>query len=76
MKYNRILEILDSGGRSQTWLVKKIKEKGKSMSPQSMTKYCSNTVQPKVEMLYVIAEILEVEPSDLLVWPIEDDKAA
>ena len=75
MKYNRIKEILDSKERSARWLVRKIKARGKSMSAQSMSTYINNAKQPKIEMLYVIAEILEVEPSELLVWPIEDKAA-
>lgn len=74
MEYNKILKVLDSGGRSQKWLVSKINERGVNMTAQTMTKYCSNKAQPKIEVLYVIAGILGISPFDLLIEPEKTDK--
>lgn len=58
MQYNRIKEVLASKGIKQTWL-------GKTYRTVNM--YANNDVQPPIPVLYEIAEILQVEPKDLLV---------
>ena len=62
MQYNRIKEVLASKGIKQTWLAEKL---GKTYRTVNM--YVSNDVQPPIPVLYEIAEILQVEPKDLLV---------
>ena len=62
MQYNRIKEVLASKGIKQTWLAEKL---GKTYRTVNM--YASNDVQPPIPVLYEIAEILQVEPKDLLV---------
>ena len=62
MKYNRIKEVLASKGIKQTWLAEKL---GKTY--RMVNSYVSNDVQPPIPVLYEIAEILQVEPKDLLV---------
>jgi hypothetical protein len=62
MRYNRIKEVLASKGIKQTWLAEKL---GKTYRTVNM--YASNDVQPPIPVLYEIAEILQVEPKDLLV---------
>ena len=59
---NRIKEVLDNKGISQTWLSKQL---GKSFC--MVNAYAGNKTQPPLEVLYKIAEILEVSPKDLLV---------
>ncbi len=64
---NRIKEVLEEKGIKQTWLSEKL---GKSYPV--INGYVQNRVQPKLEVLYKIAEILKVDPRDLLVF--EKDK--
>ncbi len=61
IKYNRIGEILKGRGSTQTWLAKKI-----GISPPVMNKICLNKLQPNLERLFKIAEILDVHPCELL----------
>ena len=59
---NRIKEVLEEKGIKQTWLADKL---GKSYN---MVKgYVQNRQQPRLEVLYEIARILEVGVKDLLV---------
>lgn len=59
--YNRIKEVLNNKGIKQIWLADKL---GKSQKTVNM--YVNNELQPPIPVLYEIAKILEVEPSDLL----------
>lgn len=59
---NRIKEVLDAKGIKQTWLADKL---GKSYN--MVNSYVQNRQQPRLEVLYHIAEILEVEVKDLLI---------
>lgn len=59
---NRIKEVLDNKGIKQTWLADKL---GKSYN--MVNSYVQNRQQPRLEVLYQIAEILEVEINELLV---------
>ena len=58
---NRIKEVLESKGIKQTWLAEKL---GKSYN--MVNGYVQNRQQPRLEVLYEIAEILEVDPRELL----------
>jgi len=58
---NRIKEVLDEKGIKQTWLAEKL---GKSYN--MVNGYVQNRQQPRLEILYEIARILEVNPKDLL----------
>ena len=62
MELNRIREVLEEKGIKQTWLAEKL---GKSFS--MVNAYVCNRKQPSLEILYQIAEILDVEPKDLLI---------
>ena len=62
MKLNRIKEILEDKGITQTWLAKKL---GKSFSV--VNAYACNRQQPPLETLYEIPEILQVQMRDLLI---------
>lgn len=59
---NKIKEVLDNKGISQTWLANQL---GKSFS--MVNAYVCNRRQPTLENLYQIAEILEVSVKDLLI---------
>lgn len=59
---NRIKEVLQERGIKQTWLAEKL---GKSF--KIVNSYASNRVQPPLETLYRIAEILDVDVKELLI---------
>lgn len=61
MKLNKIKDVLDSKGISQTWLAKQL---GKSFS--SVNCYARNKYQPDLETLLEISKILEVDLKDLI----------
>ena len=59
---NRIKEVLEDKGVKQTWLAERL---GKSFN--MVNAYVQNRRQPSIEVLYQIAELLQVEAKDLLV---------
>lgn len=59
---NRIKEVLESKGLTQTWLAETL---GKSYN--MVNSYAQNRRQPSIEVLYQIAKILNVEATDLLI---------
>lgn len=59
---NRIKEVLADKGIKQTWLAEKL---GKSYN--MVNSYVKNRQQPRLEILYKIAEIIEVDVKELLV---------
>jgi len=59
---NRIKEVLEEKGIKQTWLAEQL---GKSYN--MVNGYVQNRHQPRLEVLYDIAEILDVEVKELLV---------
>ena len=61
MKLNKVKEVLDSKGISQTWLAKQL---GKSFS--TVNCYARNKYQPDLETLLEISTILEVDLKDLI----------
>ncbi len=58
---NRIKTVLYEKGIKQTWLVEKL---GKSFN--IVNDYCNNKRQPRLEVLFEIASLLNVEVKDLL----------
>ena len=58
---NRIKEVLEQKGIKQTWLAEKL---GKSYN--MVNSYVQNRQQPRLEILFEIAEILEVKPQALI----------
>ena len=61
MKLNRIKEVLDEKGISQTWLAKKLDK-----SFNSVNSYVCNRSQPNLETLLQISQILNIEMKDLI----------
>ena len=59
---NRIKEVLEEKGIKQKWLAGQL---GKSYN--MVNGYVQNRQQPRLEVLYEIARILEVEVKDLLI---------
>lgn len=59
---NRIKEVLEEKGIKQTWLAEKL---GKSYN--MVNGYVQNRQQPRLEVLYEIAKILDVEVKELLI---------
>ena len=58
---NRITVVLADKKRTNKWLAEQL---GKD--PGTVSKWCTNTMQPNLETLVKIAKCLEVEPHDLL----------
>jgi len=58
---NRIKEVLKDKGISQTWLANQM---GKSYN--TVNEYARNKRQPSIEVLFKIAEILNMEAKELI----------
>jgi len=61
---NRIKEVIEEKGIKQTWLAEQL---GKSYN--MVNGYVQNRQQPRLEVLYEIASILNIEVTELLVKP-------
>ncbi len=69
-KINQLKDVLKNKGISQTWLAKQMDK-----SYTTINEYAKNKRQPSLEDLYTIAEILNIDASELLVKKIiENDK--
>ena len=60
--YNRIKAVLAEERKTNMWLAERLE-----MSPNTVSKWCTNQMQPTIETLFRIANVLEVEARDLLV---------
>lgn len=58
---NRIKTVLTEKGRSNLWLADRLNRNAATVS-----RWCTNASQPSVEMLYDIAQWLDVDIRDLL----------
>lgn len=58
---NRIKVVLVEKKRTNKWLAEQL---GKD--PATVSKWCTNTSQPSLELLFQIAKLLEVEYTQLL----------
>jgi putative transcriptional regulator len=59
---NRIKEVLREQGRMQAYLCREM-----NRTPNTVSNWCTNRVQPSVQDLYHIAELLGCEVADLLI---------
>lgn len=59
---NRIKEVLEDKGIKQVWLAEKLDK-----SYNMVNGYVQNRRQPSVEVLYKIAELLDVSVKELLI---------
>jgi putative transcriptional regulator len=60
-QYNRVKAVLAEKGVTSRELAKML-----NLSEQTISKWCTNTRQPALEMLFEVAKVLKVEPKDLL----------
>lgn len=60
--YNRIKAVLAEKGKTSKWLSEQI-DRDKS----TVSRWCTNDMQPSLEMLFKIAELLDIEARELLV---------
>ena len=58
---NRIKVVLADKKRTNKWLAEQL---GKD--PGTVSKWCTNTMQPNLETLVEIAKCLDVQPTDLI----------
>ncbi len=64
---NRLKVVLAEKKRTNKWLAEQL---GKD--PATVSKWCTNTLQPNVETLVEIAKHLNVDIQELF-WPIEEN---
>ncbi len=60
--YNRIKAVLAEQGKTNNWLADQMK-----MNRTTVSKWCRNDMQPRVETLFQIAMVLNVDVRELLV---------
>lgn len=58
---NRIKVVLVDKKRTNKWLAEQLDK-----DPATVSKWCTNSAQPSLEMLFKIAKLLEVEVNELL----------
>ena len=58
---NRLKVVLVENGRTNKWLSEQL-----NVSPSTVSKWCTNTVQPDLETLVEISKMLEVSILELL----------
>jgi putative transcriptional regulator len=61
-KFNRIKIVLLEKEKTNIWLAEKL-----GVSATAVSKWCTNRNQPTVETLFKIADVLEVDVTELLV---------
>ncbi len=61
-KFNRIKAVLADRGKTSKWLADQV---GRNKS--TVSRWCTNEMQPPLEVLFQIAEILKVDVCELLV---------
>ena len=61
-KYNRIKIVLAEKERSAKWLAEQL-----NRDKSTVSRWCTNDMQPTIETFYRIAEILDVEVRELFV---------
>ena len=60
--YNRIKAVLAEKGKTNNWLADQLE-----MNRTTVSKWCRNEMQPRVETLFQIARVLEIDVRELLV---------
>ncbi len=61
-KYNRIKAVLAEQDKTAKWLAERV---GRDRS--TVSRWCTNDMQPPLEVLFQVAELLEVDVCSLLV---------
>ncbi len=60
--FNRIKAVLAEQRKTNMWLAEKL-----DMSPNTVSKWCTNQMQPTIETLFRIAHAFDVDVRELLV---------
>ena len=60
--FNRIKAVLAEKGKTNIWLAEELE-----MNRTTVSKWCTNSVQPTVETLFAIAKALDVNVRELLI---------
>ncbi len=60
--YNRIKAVLAEKGKTNNWLADQLE-----MNRTTVSKWCRNEMQPRIETLFQIAKALEIDARELLV---------
>ncbi|HVX26881.1 MAG TPA: helix-turn-helix transcriptional regulator [Parafilimonas sp.] len=60
--YNRIKSVLAEKSKTNLWLADQL-----GMNKTTISKYCTNDIQPSMETLFAIAKKLDVDVRELLV---------
>lgn len=60
--YNRIKAVLAEQGKTNNWLASNLK-----MNRTTVSKWCRNEMQPRIETLFEIAKVLNVDVGELLI---------
>ncbi|SHF46540.1 DNA-binding transcriptional regulator, XRE-family HTH domain [Mariniphaga anaerophila] len=60
--YNRIKAVLAEKGITNNWLADEL-----GMNRTTVSKWCRNEMQPRVETLFQIADVLKIDVRELLV---------
>ena len=60
--HNRIKIVLLENGKTSNWLSKQLKK-----SPTTVSRWCTNEIQPSVETLSEIAKLLNADIRELLI---------
>ncbi|UTW65841.1 helix-turn-helix transcriptional regulator [bacterium SCSIO 12643] len=60
--YNRIKAVLAEQGKTNNWLADQLE-----MNRTTVSKWCRNEMQPRVETLFHIAKVLDIDVRELLV---------
>lgn len=60
--YNRIKAVLAEKGKTNNWLADEL-----GMNRTTISKWCRNDMQPRIDTLFAVAKILDVDVRELLV---------
>lgn len=60
--FNRIKAVLAEQGKTNNWLADQLE-----MNRTTVSKWCRNEMQPRVETLFQIAKVLDIDVRELLV---------
>ena len=60
--YNRIKAVLAEQNKTSTWLAKQIDK-----NPTTISKWCRNDMQPRIENLFQVAKALDINVRELLI---------
>lgn len=60
--FNRIKAVLAEQGKTNNWLADQLE-----MNRTTVSKWCRNEMQPRVETLFHIAKVLEIDVRELLI---------